>query len=67
MNMNLTLFNCKCCCIFIAHKAQIHGKGLGKVASKQARTLEFEFTLPPRNRQGESSRNNQYRPTPGGG
>lgn len=36
-----------------AHKASMHGKHLGKVATKQARTLEFEFTLAPRN-----SRNN---------
>lgn len=33
-----------------AHKANTHGRSLGKVATKQARTLEFEFTLAPRNR-----------------
>ncbi|GLV44611.1 uncharacterized protein CBL_13457 [Carabus blaptoides fortunei] len=31
-----------------AHRAQMHGKQLGKVATKQARTLELEFTLRPR-------------------
>lgn len=30
---------------------------MGKFATKQARTLEVEFTLAPRNRAGESSRN----------
>lgn len=35
-----------------AHKASTHGKLLGKAGTKQARTLEFEFTLAPRpNRQ----------------
>lgn len=41
------------------HIALIHGKSLGKIANKQARTLEFEFTLAPRNRinvNGETSR-----------
>lgn len=41
------------------HITHIHGKSMGKVASKQARTLEFEFTLAPRNRinvNGETSR-----------
>lgn len=33
-----------------AHRASIHGKFLGKAASKQARTLDFEFTLAPRPR-----------------
>lgn len=37
---------------------------MGKLATKQARTLEVEFTLAPRNRTGESSRganrNNNY-------
>ncbi|XP_014217969.1 E3 ubiquitin-protein ligase ZNF598, partial [Copidosoma floridanum] len=31
-----------------AHKSSVHGKQLGKVAAKQARTLELEFTLTPR-------------------
>ncbi|EZA60148.1 hypothetical protein DMN91_009606 [Ooceraea biroi] len=31
-----------------AHKASAHGKQLSKAAAKQARTLEFEFTLAPR-------------------
>lgn len=31
-----------------AHKATIHGKQMGKAATKQARTLELEFTLAPR-------------------
>uniref|UniRef100_A0A0C9RXQ2 RING-type E3 ubiquitin transferase n=1 Tax=Fopius arisanus TaxID=64838 RepID=A0A0C9RXQ2_9HYME len=31
-----------------AHKATVHGKHLGKAATKQARTLELEFTLAPR-------------------
>ncbi|KAJ6644453.1 E3 ubiquitin-protein ligase [Pseudolycoriella hygida] len=47
-----------------AHIASTHGKSLGKLATKQARTLEVEFTLAPRNRVGESSRgpnrNNNY-------
>ena len=30
-----------------------HSKSLGKVATRQARTLELEFTLAPRNRSGQ--------------
>ncbi|XP_059475532.1 E3 ubiquitin-protein ligase ZNF598 isoform X2 [Neocloeon triangulifer] len=33
-----------------AHRASIHGRALGKAATKQARTLELEFTLAPRPR-----------------
>lgn len=32
-----------------AHKAQQHGKALGKARAKQERTLELEFTIRPRN------------------
>lgn len=39
-----------------AHLASTHSKSIGKLATKQARTLEVEFTLAPRNRTGESSR-----------
>lgn len=38
---------------FIAHIASVHGKNWSKSANKQARTLELEFTLAPRNRQTE--------------
>ncbi|KAL3272937.1 hypothetical protein HHI36_014395 [Cryptolaemus montrouzieri] len=40
-----------------AHIAAIHGRNLGKNASKQVRTLELAFTLAPRN----NSRKNQDR------
>jgi hypothetical protein len=33
-----------------AHRANVHGRALGKAATKQARTLELEFTLAPRPR-----------------
>lgn len=41
-----------------AHRANIHSKSLGKVATKQLKTLEFEFTLAPRSRnaQGDNGR-----------
>lgn len=39
-----------------AHVASTHGQGLGRLAAKQIRTLEFEITLAPRNRQ-DGSRN----------
>lgn len=40
-----------------AHRANIHSKSLGKVATKQLKTLEFEFTLAPRrNAQGDNGR-----------
>ena len=39
-----------------AHRASAHGRILGKAAAKQARTLELEFTLKPRNRHQESSK-----------
>lgn len=35
--------------IILAHVASVHGKGMTKQANKQTRTLEFEFTLAPRN------------------
>lgn len=42
-----------------AHQANIHSKSLGKMATKQLKTLEFEFTLAPRrnaqNERGSSS------------
>lgn len=40
---------------FVAHRASVHGKNLSKAATKQARTLELEFTLAPRPRQQEQS------------
>lgn len=33
-----------------AHRASVHGRTIGKAATKQARTLELEFTLAPRSR-----------------
>lgn len=40
-----------------AHQANIHSKSLGKMATKQLKTLEFEFTLAPRrNAQGDNGR-----------
>ncbi|PSN32860.1 hypothetical protein C0J52_10305 [Blattella germanica] len=33
-----------------AHRASVHGRSIGKAATKQARTLELEFTLAPRPR-----------------
>lgn len=41
-----------------AHQAKQHSSGMGKMAAKQARTLELEFSLVPRNRAGNG---------PGGG
>lgn len=38
-----------------AHKAHIHCRNMGKVAAKQARTLEFEFTLAPRIRPNQNN------------
>lgn len=34
----------------------VHGRAMGKMAAKQARTLELEFTLKPRPRQQENLR-----------
>lgn len=34
---------------FRAHIANVHAKSLSKQAARQARTLEVEFTLTPRN------------------
>lgn len=49
--------DCNSCLYLItAHIASTHSKSIGKLATKQARTLEVEFTLAPRNRAGESSR-----------
>ncbi|CAB3378891.1 Hypothetical predicted protein [Cloeon dipterum] len=42
---------------FKAHRASVHGKALGKAATKQARTLELEFTLAPRPRANNSQNN----------
>ena len=33
-----------------AHISSVHGKSLGKLQAKQARTLQLEITLEPRNR-----------------
>lgn len=41
-----------------AHKASVHGKQLGKVGAKQARTLELEFRLAPRPRSNEQQSSN---------
>ncbi|GAB0096902.1 E3 ubiquitin-protein ligase ZNF598 [Sergentomyia squamirostris] len=54
-----------------AHKASMHSKSMGKYATKQTRTLEVEFFLAPRNRQGVAAmhqdveRSTQYRPLMG--
>lgn len=46
-----------------AHRASVHGRSLGKQATKQARTLELEFTLAPRPRHdNRDPRRNRYRP-----
>ncbi|GFS19655.1 E3 ubiquitin-protein ligase ZNF598 [Elysia marginata] len=42
-----------------AHKASAHGKNLTKAQSREARTLEVEFQLPPRRRGGDY--NSDYR------
>lgn len=45
-----------------AHRASVHGRTLGKQATKQARTLELEFTLAPRPRHdNRDPRRNRYR------
>lgn len=36
-----------------AHKAQVHNKNLSKAQSREARTIELDFQLPPR-RQGNN-------------
>lgn len=45
----------------VAHIASVHGKNWSKSANKQARTLELEFTLAPRNRQMELNNFRQNR------
>lgn len=51
-----------------AHRASTHGRNMNKQASKQARTLELEFTYAPRHREGGgSSGANQNSIGPGGG
>jgi hypothetical protein len=42
-----------------AHRASVHSRTLGKAGTKQARTLELEFTLAPRPR---GNAQNQRRP-----
>uniref|UniRef100_A0A1B0D2D6 RING-type E3 ubiquitin transferase n=1 Tax=Phlebotomus papatasi TaxID=29031 RepID=A0A1B0D2D6_PHLPP len=37
-----------------AHKASTHSRTMGKMATKQARTLEVEFSLVPRNRYSQA-------------
>lgn len=44
---------------FAAHRASVHGKHLSKAATKQARTLELEFTLAPRPRQEQGTNRNR--------
>ncbi|KAH9502314.1 hypothetical protein Btru_073434 [Bulinus truncatus] len=41
-----------------AHKASVHGKNMSKAQSREARTIELDFQLPPR-RQG-NNRGNDY-------
>uniref|UniRef100_A0A7G3AJD0 RING-type E3 ubiquitin transferase n=1 Tax=Lutzomyia longipalpis TaxID=7200 RepID=A0A7G3AJD0_LUTLO len=54
-----------------AHKTSVHGRTMGKLAAKQARTLEVEFSLVPRYRHGdappgqETEGSTQYRPLMG--
>ncbi|XP_057666436.1 E3 ubiquitin-protein ligase ZNF598 [Diorhabda carinulata] len=43
-----------------AHKATLHSRFMSKSGAKQARTLELEFTLAPRTRQGNDTRNRRY-------
>lgn len=47
-----------------AHRASEHGRQIGKVAAKQARTLEVEFTLKPRLRPQDPRRRGRG-PEPG--
>ncbi|XP_044734266.1 E3 ubiquitin-protein ligase ZNF598 isoform X2 [Chrysoperla carnea] len=44
-----------------AHKASAHGRQLGKIGAKQARTLELEFRLAPRPRPGDPQNQQQAR------
>ncbi|XP_059613471.1 E3 ubiquitin-protein ligase ZNF598 isoform X2 [Phlebotomus argentipes] len=55
-----------------AHKASMHSRTMGKLATKQTRTLEVEFSLVPRNRQPngapayqEAETTSHYRPLMG--
>lgn len=43
----------------LAHRASAHARAIGKVAAKQARTLELEFTLAPRSRMDPNAKQNQ--------
>lgn len=49
-----------------AHRASVHGRTIGKAATKQARTLELAFRLAPRPgveyRHGRGPRNSRYVP-----
>nr|CAD7401893.1 unnamed protein product [Timema poppensis] len=45
-----------------AHRASVHGRMIGKAATKQARTLELEFTLAPRRDRMEAGRRGGGRP-----
>lgn len=54
-----------CLLIFLpAHRASVHGRTIGKAATKQARTLELAFRLAPRPgveyRHGRGPRNSRY-------
>lgn len=46
---------------YTAHLATVHSKGMSKAASKQARTLDIEFTLAPRMTRDGTGRNNRRR------
>jgi len=50
-----------------AHKASSHMSGMTKAASKQARTLELEFTLAPRARERPDRGHRDHREYRGGG
>lgn len=60
LSLSLSFYNI--CTALIAHIASTHSKSIGKLATKQARTLEVEFTLAPRNRESTrgSNRNNNH-------
>ncbi|XP_065084383.1 E3 ubiquitin-protein ligase ZNF598 isoform X2 [Ochlerotatus camptorhynchus] len=50
-----------------AHRASAHGKSMNKLANKQTRTLELEFSYAPRNRDGGGPGTGQSGSGPGGG
>lgn len=50
-----------------AHRASAHGKSMNKLANKQTRTLELEFSYAPRNRDGGGHGTGPSGSGPGGG